>query len=137
MYSKELAIAVLSICEKRKLSYEAASELCGISPRYFGSIARGQTTISISTLEKISNGFDETPNDLLGISSPDKHRHRFREMQVIHYHRQVFGLGEYTTYPVCPWCYGWIDRAYQAYCSECGQKLGWSLYDNATEFTRK
>jgi len=98
MYSKELANSVLSICEKRKLSYEAASELRGISPRYFGSIARGQTTISISTLEKISKGFGETPNGLLGITPLDKES----QMQVIHFRTEAYALGRCTIFPVCP-----------------------------------
>ena len=53
MFSKELSDSILRICESQQLSYEAASELCDLSPRYFGSIARGQTAPSINTPEKI------------------------------------------------------------------------------------
>ena len=44
MFSKKLSSSVLSICDSRDLSYEAASELCDLSSRYFGSIARGKTS---------------------------------------------------------------------------------------------
>ena len=43
MFSKKLSTSILSICDSRELTYETASELCDLSPRYFGSIARGQT----------------------------------------------------------------------------------------------
>ena len=41
MYSKNLSASILSICDYQNLTYEAASELCDISPRHSGSIARG------------------------------------------------------------------------------------------------
>lgn len=37
MFSKNLSTSILRICDSRKLSYETAAELCGLSPRYFGS----------------------------------------------------------------------------------------------------
>ena len=40
MFSRNLSSSVLSICISRILSYETSSELCSISSRYFGSIAR-------------------------------------------------------------------------------------------------
>ena len=41
MFSKKLSSSVLSICDSGDLSYEAAAELCDLSSRYFGDIARG------------------------------------------------------------------------------------------------
>ena len=55
MFSKKLSDSILRICDSQQLSYEAASELCDLSPRYFGSIARGQTAPSIN-MEKICGG---------------------------------------------------------------------------------
>ena len=69
MFSKKLSDSILRICDSQQLSYEAASELCDLSPRYFGSTARGQTAPSINTLEKICVGLHRTPNELLGVSS--------------------------------------------------------------------
>ena len=66
MYSDRLTEALLSICELRNLSYEAASELCDISSRHFGDIIRKDAVPTITVLEKMCAAFDVTPNDLLG-----------------------------------------------------------------------
>ena len=67
MFSKDLSTSILQLCSGRDLSYEKAAELCGLSPRYFGSVARGQTNASIIVLEKLCKGFELTPNELLRI----------------------------------------------------------------------
>ena len=67
MFSKDLSTSILQLCSGRDLSYEKAAELCGLSPRYFGSVARGQTNASIITFEKLRKGFELTPNELLRI----------------------------------------------------------------------
>ena len=72
MFSDRLTEALLSICELRNLSYEAASELCDISPRHFGDIIRKDAAPTITVLEKMCAAFHVTPNDLLGYSGiPD------------------------------------------------------------------
>jgi len=65
MFLDNLSTSILRLCDTRKLSYEAASERCDLSSRYFGSIARGKTAPTILTLEKLCVGFDLTPNDFL------------------------------------------------------------------------
>ena len=45
MFSKKLSSSVLSICDSGDLSYEAAAELCDLSSRYFGDIARGKALL--------------------------------------------------------------------------------------------
>ncbi|MBO5009055.1 MAG: hypothetical protein J6D26_09485 [Clostridia bacterium] len=35
------------------------------------------------------------------------------------------------SYPICPKCYLTLEREYMSYCNCCGQKLGWSDFDNA------
>lgn len=67
MFSKNLSLSILHLCSSRDLSYEKAAELCGLSPRYFGSVARGQTNASIIALEKLCKGFELTPNELLRV----------------------------------------------------------------------
>ena len=67
MFSKNLSTSILQLCSSRDLSYEEAAERCDLSPRYFGSIARGQTNVSLSTFEKLCKGFELTPNELLRI----------------------------------------------------------------------
>ena len=69
MFSKKLSSSVLSICDSGDLSYEAAAELCDLSSRYFGDIARGKTSPTVNTLEKLCNGLNRTPNELLGFSA--------------------------------------------------------------------
>ena len=65
MFLDNLSTSVLKLCDTRKLSYEAASERCDLSSRYFADIARGKTAPTILTLEKLCVGFALTPNDLL------------------------------------------------------------------------
>ena len=61
MFSKNLSLTILQLCSSRDLSYEKAAELCGLSLRYFDSVARGQTNASIITLEKLCKGLELTP----------------------------------------------------------------------------
>lgn len=65
MFLDNLSASIRSLCNARKLGYEADSEQCDLSSRYFGSIARGKTAPSVLTLEKLCVGFDLTPNELL------------------------------------------------------------------------
>ena len=65
MFSDNLSAAIRQVCASRKLSQEAAAELCDISVRHFGSIVRGKACPRISTLGKICDGLGLTPNDLL------------------------------------------------------------------------
>lgn len=65
MFLENLSDSIGRICAVRHLSYEAASELCGLSARYFGDIVRGRTGPTIQTLEKLCLGLDRTPNELL------------------------------------------------------------------------
>ena len=132
MFSKELSSSVLSICGSRNLSYEAASELCHLSSRYFGSIARGKTSPSVNTLEKLCVAFDRTPNELLGFSTTDEELSYRVTSQVRHY-RQHLSFNHFrTTFPVCPRCHCNLEREYQSFCDRCGQKLGWDYFHYAT-----
>ena len=68
MFSKNLSVSVLSICDCKNLTYEAAAALCDISPRHFASIARGQTSTSVNMLEKICTGLQRmTYNNLMAV----------------------------------------------------------------------
>ena len=124
MFSKDLSTSILQLCSSRDLSYEKAAELCGLSPRYFGSVARGQANASIIILEKLCKGFELTPNELLRIAPlPDS-----RMPMAVVESRFICGLG---CYPVCPYCKLTLDREYQRFCDRCGQKLDWGDYSNA------
>lgn len=137
MFSKKLSTSILSICDSRELTYETASELCDLSPRYFGSIARGQTTPSVNTLEKLCVAFERSPNELLGFTT-SKEELAFRmAAQVVHYRIYPLFNGDFTTFPVCPNCSGSVEREYQNFCSECGQKLFWDFYHYATPLNKR
>ena len=69
MFSKNLSISILQLCSSRNLTYEEAAERWDLRPRYFGSIAGGQTNVSLSTLEKLCKGFELTPNELLNTAA--------------------------------------------------------------------
>lgn len=36
-------------------------------------------------------------------------------------------------YPLCPTCNQSFEREYMAYCSRCGQKLGWRKYEDVVK----
>lgn len=65
MFLDNLASTVLFLCGAMNLSYEQASERCDLSSRYFGDIACGKTAPTVLTLEKLCNGLETTPNELL------------------------------------------------------------------------
>ena len=127
MFSDRLTEALLSICKLRNLSYEAASELCDISPRHFGDIIRKDAAPTITVLEKMCAAFHVTPNDLLGYSGiPDdeeKDIAEVKEAYCFHLQNQV------AVCPVCPKCHHLVAQDYQNYCGHCGQMLSWDDYE--------
>ena len=132
MYSRNLSASILSICECRKLTYEAASELCDISLRHFAAIARGQTAASINMLEKLCTGLNRMPNELLGFTTADIELSYRLGLMVTHFRRMLLYPGIFTTYAVCPRCSACIEREYQVFCPICGQKLNWDCSEHAT-----
>lgn len=131
MFLDNLSTAVLRLCDSRKLSYEAASERCKLSSRYFGDIARGKTAPTILTLEKLCVGFELTPNELL-LPPLISQEMSFREpVPVTQIRCSRFYCGM-TGFPVCPRCGVSLEREYQAFCDRCGQCLSWQNYANAT-----
>ena len=128
MYSDRLTEALLSICELRNLSYEAASELCDISPRHFGDIIRKDAAPTITVLEKMCAAFHVTPNDLLGYSGiPDDEEKDIAEVKEAYFfHFQ----NKAAVCPVCPKCRHLVAQDYQNYCGHCGQKLSWDDYEH-------
>lgn len=131
MFLDNLSTSVLRLCDSRKLSYEAASERCELSSRYFGDIARGKTAPTILTLEKLCVGFNLTPNDLL-LPSVIWREMSFREpmpVTLIRCFRWPYGI---TGFPVCPQCGVTMEREHQSFCDRCGQCLCWKDFSKAT-----
>lgn len=131
MFLDNLSTSVLKLCDTKKLSYEAASERCDLSSRYFGDIARGKTAPTILTLEKLCVGFELTPNDLL-IPSELWREMAFREPMPVTHIRCFRYLSGVTGFPVCPQCRRTMEREYQSYCDRCGQCLDWNNFSKAT-----
>ena len=98
MFLDNLSTSVLKLCDTRKLSYEAASERCDLSSRYFADIARGKTAPTILTLEKLCVGFALTPNDLL-IPSELWREMAFREPMPVTHIRCFRYLSGVTGFP--------------------------------------
>ena len=119
MFLDNLSTSVLKLCDTRRLSYEAASERCDLSSRYFADIARGKTAPTILTLEKLCVGFDLTPNDLL-IPSELWREMAFREPMPVTHIRCFHFFHGLTGFPVCPQCGRTLEREYQPYCDRCG-----------------
>lgn len=46
--------------KEKKLTLEAAAEVCDISSRYLGRIERGKASVGIDKIEKISKGLERT-----------------------------------------------------------------------------
>ncbi len=130
MFLGNLSQTVLRYCDENGLSYETASELCDLSSRYFGDIARGKTAPTILTLEKLCVGMELTPNQLL-IPKEVQTASSYREpMQVVKRCCYV-GLHGITCYPLCPRCDLPLEREYQNYCDRCGQCLDWNGLEKA------
>ena len=84
---------------------------------------------------KICIGLEHTPNELLGITTTDEELAHRIAMQVVHYRKCPYFGGSFTTFPVCPRCKYNIDREYQPFCENCGQKMDWDNYAHATLFS--
>ena len=130
MFLYNLSVAVLQLCDKHNLSYEAASERCDLSSRYFGNIVRRQTAPSIRTLEKLCVGFDILPNDLL-VSPVLQGERSYREPMRVNEICCFHGENQHVAYPVCPRCRNTLEREYQSFCDRCGQALNWSGFLDA------
>lgn len=128
MFSANLSSSILRLCSMYKLSYEAASERCELSPRYFAQIARGKTSPSILTLEKLCIGFDRTPNDLLIPSSSHPQENSYRIPMPVTEVRRFQGASGFIAFPVCPHCGQTMEREFQSYCDRCGQCLDWERF---------
>ena len=131
MFSDKLSVSVRQLCSAYGLSYEEAAERCDLSPRYFGSIARGQTAVSITTLEKLCKGFNSTPNELLRVQVPDPQL-VFRVPMLVTAVKCLTLSGKHYGFAVCPHCDSTLDREYQRFCDRCGQLLDWNDYANAS-----
>ena len=127
MFLDNLASTFLFLCGAMNLSYEQASERRDLSSRYFGDIACGKTAPTVLTLEKLCNGLETTPNELL-LPAEAFHQLSFRQPMAVLQVRCFQQQGRAVVYPVCPRCGITMEREYQHFCDRCGQQLDWSAF---------
>lgn len=130
MFLDNLSISLLQLCKEKRLTYESASELCDLSSRYFGDIARGHAAPTIVTLEKLCDGLQATPNELL-LPNQICQQLSFRQPMLVIHIRCYHEHDRVTIFPVCPKCGISLEREYQAFCDRCGQRLDWSSFSSA------
>lgn len=127
MFSEKLSASLQRILELRKLNYETASELCDMSSKHFGNIARGDSSPTIEFFEKLCAGLDKTPNELLGYPSDEqlsfRHPKSIKKAYCFHLPESM------AIYAVCPQCAHLTVRNYTRYCCNCGQALSWDSFD--------
>ena len=131
MFLDNLSSSVFSLCNTRNITYETASECCNINLEYFLDITQRVVTPSIITLEKLCNGFDFTPNDLL-INQNVREQLSYREPLIVEHYGGYYGNEGLYCFPMCPKCQKTMEREYQKYCDRCGQHLDWSKITKAT-----
>lgn len=117
MFSDNLSNHLLQILDKERFSYEAAAELCGISPRHFGNIVRQTATPSIAILEKMCRGLEQTPDELLlGEQAPLS---MWGTMVRLSCSGKTLSCS-----PVCPGCKVALTMGSLQSCGICAQRLG-------------
>lgn len=130
MYLDALSASLSRLCDEKRLSYEAASERCRCSSRYFGSIIRRKSSPTVTVLEGLCQGFEKTPNELLQVAHSEESLSYRVAMQVCAV--QAFRNNNLTVgYPVCPRCKIPMEYSYQRFCDRCGQRLSWKRYCKA------
>ena len=56
---------VKSFRKSKNLTQEQLAELCDLSTNYIGDIERNRRKVTIDTIEKIANGLNISPSELL------------------------------------------------------------------------
>ena len=130
MFADTLSISMLQLCEKNQINYVMAAKQCNISSSYYASIAKKRASPTMHILEKLCNGFQVTPNDLLLPTELSSELNYRKPMCVTH--AQIYSWRDgYTIYPICPRCGLSFEREYQKYCNCCGQHLHWKNFSKA------
>lgn len=62
---KAIGYRIREVRKKRGLTQEQASEICDITPSFYGNIERGDKKMSVETLAKIAKGLSVSADQLL------------------------------------------------------------------------
>ena len=128
MYSDALSTSLLQLCEMERLSYETAAERIGCSSRYFGRLIRKESSPTLKILERICEGFQQTPNEILRLF--DKPGEILYRLPLLVDTVRAYPDAD-LAFPVCPRCGKTMEREYQRYCDRCGQSLSWKRFRHA------
>lgn len=132
MFLDNLSSSLQSICEKQSISQEKLAELCDLSSRFVGKIICKHSVPTLTSLEKMCDALNMTPNDLLLTLAEQELAYRApKKVDAVRCFRKQ---DEIKAYPICPQCHITMEREYQAFCDRCGQKLDWSEFNNAVLF---
>lgn len=125
-FLNNLSTALLRTIERDSLSYEKLAHTCDLSVRFITKIIHRQSVPTIKTLQKICESLNCTPNDLLLVSTEDSTSYRvpmlIKDFSTHDYQGEIF------CFVYCPRCQKILDREFQVFCGECGQKLNWRNY---------
>ncbi len=125
-FSDNLSTTLLRIIERDSLSYEKLAHLCDISARFMTKIIHRKSIPSLRTLQKMCDYLNCTPNDLL-LGDYDSAASYRIAMPIVEF-TNLNTFNEPVEFPLCPKCNAFIDRDYQAFCAECGQRLNWDNF---------
>lgn len=122
-FVNNLADSLLRIIERDSLSYEKLAHLCELSVRFVTKIIHRKSAPTIKTLQKMCESLNCSPNDLLLVDFDNNASYRI-PMLIKDFSTTDY-FGETITFVHCPRCKSVVDRDFQVFCSECGQKLNW------------
>ena len=129
MFIDNLSSAVLKYCEDNSLSQEKVAERCNLSTQCMGNIIRKNVSPNMTSFEKICDGLNMTPDELL-LSSETQEQLSYRipkEVIDARLYRDIAFSAD-TYFSICPKCNTTLERDYQNFCDRCGQRLSWNLY---------
>lgn len=67
----------------KKLTQEELAEKCGLQTSYLAGVERGDRNITIQTLEKITEGLEETPSTIFKFNTLDFNNKYFEKKELI------------------------------------------------------
>lgn len=74
---------IKEIRKLKKLTQEELAEKCGLQTSYIAGVERGDRNITIQTLEKITNGLEETPRSIFNFDTLNFDNKYFEKKELI------------------------------------------------------
>lgn len=80
---KIIATNIRNIRKYKNLTQENLAEICGLHTSYLAGVERGERNFTIQTLEKIAEGLDVTPIELLKLRDNNLEENFFEKREKI------------------------------------------------------